>query len=186
MAEARLLFINDAGIVSISTLDGIDNVSEIGMIKKTSVTLTNAQIKSLPTTSIEMVAAVPGSIHLPWFGTISTHIESIYTNISATHAINIWNGSSGSLELSPVLNYSGSFAGVTAILGFTGDLAVMIPPAANFSTDWGSIVPLIDGFNLSANLNTSIILASDNSGAYTGGNANNTLTATLWYTTLAI
>lgn len=139
--------------------------------------LTDAQIKALPTTSVELVP-VPGAgkMLVPRMATLNFARTANYTNIQATAVLKIANGD-GILGIAPM---NESFGMVSGFLAGGGNAIVNIAPYSivdvdSFENVNGTIAgpPEFD--------NRSYVIKATNAagGAFTGGNAANTLKVTV-------
>ncbi len=162
-------------------------VNTAPIVRRATVTLTDAQVKALPTTPFSLVAA-PGSglLLVPHQIILMVNTNAaIYTNINA--ASSIWAGLGSAAMLSSLIaNDAGvSVADVTAFIGTAGKWATMLRwPFEDNRGDangWGPMAYIYD--YSAANTNTALTLQMDNAGSgnLTGGNAANGLRAIVLY-----
>ena len=147
--------------------------AELGLLQKATVTLTNAQIKALPTTPVEVVAA-PGAgkllVALYSVFALTTHAGD-YTNINAAAQLGV-DLSFGLSTSAGVLNEA-SGGGVSGVLAVGG-------PGIGFVGHTGNSPPFEPPTTF---VNTALVVAALNggSGDFTGGNGANTLKVTVYY-----
>lgn len=148
-----------------------------------SVTLTDAQIKALPTTPVELVAA-PGAgkilLILSAFMLLDTSAGA-YTNVNAaaTGGVDIGGAYGNFMQvLDP--------AGLVPALEGTDVLAFKLDTAVYISGD--QVYNNVAAYTVGDYVNTPIIIDLENSsdGNFTGGNAANTLKVTALYTIIDV
>lgn len=163
----------------------------LGLYRAT-VTLTDAQIKALPTTPITIVAA-PGSglALLPLYGGLFSKTTSgAYTNIDAAGYTEVLVGASA-LILATVPNdaaiTNGSTTRLTQLLGSTTPrYAPLVPYMDTEDVDqWGPIPHLVDTAAIT-DLPMTIDISNGGSGNLTGGNAANALKVVVFYAIEAV
>lgn len=174
----------------LSVADGGTGVSDGAAIRMVTVILTDAQIKALPTTPIELVAAPGANMKVKPIGLTlrSNTTAGAYTNIDASYAdlhldINGHYASYGPVDDStstPVLT------GVSNILGAAGSVVYdgVVPSLSATSVAGTSLYVQPDAFPGPATvLNQPLDLKMENNGSgnLTGGNAANTLKVVLYY-----
>lgn len=140
------------------------------------VELDNAEILTLPTTPVQIVAA-PGAdkVIVPLFGLMRVNIVGAYVGAGAA-ALRLMYGASGLASSLLAIN-----------LGSTGDLIGSFVSLARFDAEYD---PEISSVIVSANdrVNKSLAVKDDWTGGsdYTGGNAANTMTVTVCYIVLDV
>ncbi len=142
--------------------DGLPLLSE--MVQLVTLELTDAQIKALPTTPIELIPAPgPGKQNVAWLG--FTHFDShgAYTNFDMGISMSVGYKDSSNAMLST--------SAPDLLLGSSSDYNLQLTPAFG-SGDLDAIV-----------VDTPVQLKFNNggSGNLTGGNAANVLTVKVYY-----
>ncbi len=152
-------------------------------ILSATVELTDAQIKALEGSPIEIVAAQVGKIIMPSLALLSSNCLSDYTNINANSKIRVLaSGGSAYMEA-----YNQTDGAVTLLLAPTANLGdtkafQFITPSqtttAVSNTQTGGFTNLTSEYE-----NRNLLLGFTNSGGgvLTGGNAANTLKVTVYY-----
>jgi len=164
----------DNGVQTVPSTGGSSYLSS-------TVTLTDAQIKALPTTPSDDIIPVPGANKLlvPVMAVISSNIVADYTNISATYCeIGItYNG--GAYMLQPLID--------TSAPSTTNQLTNLLTGAGciyRIAMSDNSIVndAVVEGAVSLGQANSAIRLEGySDDGNFTGGNAANTLKVTVYY-----
>jgi len=175
------------------TIPGVQLVylgAPVGQLFLATVTLTDAQIKALPTTSVTLVAAPGvGQIILPLRGLLTTSFVAPYTNINAAGAF-----LSIALGVFPATNVPFSFIPNDAAIvagsptGFS-DLFTSTTPKRQDLVPWANTEGVdqwgpITGANARTTVdNQPLVIGVDNQGDgdLTGGDPANTLTVTGYY-----
>lgn len=142
-------------------------------ISYATVTLTDAQVKALPTTGIQIVASPGAGKHLLVVG-VSLYLDwtADYTNIDPTAVISLNFGTTSNV------------AGGRLIEG-EGDVTRMLAPgedALGFLVQEYKALDADQAVNLGLNLKATNGAAGD----FTGGNAANTLKVQVWFVTVTL
>jgi len=165
-------------------------LEDLALIKHAQVTLTDAQVKALPTTPVTLIAA-PGSglTIVPLQGILrATCTAGAYTNINATicNLAVYWLGDFNAWPLAGVVNDSSASPSpgkVTTLLGSASKHIAILPAYTdNYTNNW-NLPPIIGD---STYENKAIAIAVDNNGSsnFTGGNSANTLRVDVIYLVL--
>lgn len=174
---------------AISALDTRVDVLETGVqLFQASIVLTDAQNKALPTTPV-VIQAAPGSGYIfepLWARLVMRSAGGAYTNINAAAWLTIEHATAPYPLMSYLANdvaiTNGSATRVSALFGAAATNRVVLVPHQDSENvnDWG----LLSGVHPHLNgENKALQLSFDNNGSgnLTGGNAANTLTATVLY-----
>ena len=156
------------------------------------VTLTDAQIKALPTTAIEIVAAPAANTRIkPVSATLQVSVvTATYTNINATYAqLSLgWDGSTFPWAVVPVVNDSTTTPAMTRVTDLLGGAVhdsivdLTVPYSEMSGADWWLTQPAVNvSFTTTVAKNFTISLDNNGSGNLTGGNAANTMRVVLVY-----
>jgi len=169
------------------------------MIKRKTVTLTDAQIKALPTTPIDLVPAPPAGYRIKVLG-LSMFLRcggGAYTNINATYAdlhVRLGNGDYSIWPL--LLNDNAPTTDVTQVSQYFGaaadsvhDLSPRELSAVQGAATTGTKLNVINmqnggsGYTPTAWDASALSLGMDNNGSgnLTGGNAGNTLIVIVYH-----
>lgn len=163
----------------------------VGWVRRKVVTLTNAQIKALPTTPITLISA-PASGYWNHVLSASYRLQAgsgAYTNINATYSALVVQTASDNWLVTPIVNDSGSTPALGRVSTFLGVAADYLVHAGEYvegadsssgGADWGipSAEALTSDFN---GIATELALDNNGSGDLTGGHASNTLKVTVYY-----
>ncbi len=165
---------------------------QLAEIFQVTTTLTNAQIKALPTTPITLVAA-PGAsfVIVPMGGLLFAKTTGgAYTNIHAAGFLTTDVGGVN-LSLANVPNdaaiTNASAVRLTDLLGGAANKCAYLVTYADTEglSDWGT-VPTILSTSAVANTALKISIGNGGAGALTGGHAANTLTVVLTYQIITV
>jgi len=157
----KVLVVQGSTVKETTTQD----IANLGVLSAT-VTLTDAQIKALPTTPIEIVAA-PGANKITLISSIILHLDwtADYTNIAGINVVGALSGTNN--------GYMGG------LLESAGDVSGLL---ANGQDSFAFLFPVSNSYIDNGLINDAFYLKSlNNSGNYTGGNAANTLKVTVYY-----
>jgi hypothetical protein len=153
-----------------------------GLIRIAQAVLDNDEIKALPITAIEIIAAPgPHKIIFPIAAFLYLDWTADYSNINAASFLHLLNAGLTSILSSGIETTINSVTGLFA-LGETAFLSAaiqqgVVPP--NIGANIGALADIING-NLQLKMNNR------GDGPMTGGDAGNTLTVTIIHTLLDI
>jgi hypothetical protein len=166
--------------------EGLTGVPADSLIRYATVTLTNAQTKALPTTSITLVAAPGAGLTIvPLFAHLRAAWVADYTNIDATATLFVGIGSNALLL--PLRQGVVSQVGALLAGGGPDGMHATLPPIFAAASEYNS-----GGFSGWSALydsdvaNAALVLGATNgaAGDFTGGNAGNSLAVRVWYVTV--
>lgn len=158
---------------------GIPEATEV-TIYQASVTLTDAQIKALPTTSVPILAptdilgysGAPGSLFMPTLAVLQMNVADetrSYTNVDDAAAVILAWGSDQSWNIMDLSHIT-----EPVLLGTDEPRAVRFKEVAD-----ASALLALDGLLEDNGLH--LVATNGAAGNFTGGNAANTLKVTVWY-----
>lgn len=155
-----------------------------GTLNIAAVSLTNAQVKALPTTPFILVAS-PGvnkRVVLLHADVVASFAAAAYTNINAAAYANITQG--GNLASSYLANDAGPTPALTHFSDVFGAAAIQLvtflpwQDTSEAASQWGLLASVA---NVTSAQNLVLEINNSGSGDLTGGNAANTMTVTVTY-----
>lgn len=159
-----------------------------GAISAATATLTNAQVLALPTTPVQVIAA-PGSglLLFPIAGVLSLTWVADYTNIDATAEIFVGWPNASHLSFEGLALSEAVASDVSGLLGFgEGGIGVALfqQRAPGTGATFGAAG--IDDPPVMVDQPISIFAINGALGNFTGGNAGNSLSVTVFYATVTV
>lgn len=178
---AATLPISEANVTNLVT-----DLTTAGAVKVASVTLTNAQVIALPTAGVQIVAA-PGAsrVVVPIFGYMFLTWVADYGNINATARLGIEYGTTGASTLAPL--YEATAGQVSNLLIDSATHAAVLPPLGITQT-----VTQLSGLGQfqdepgTVNAALNVYANNQGDGAFTLGDAGNSLKVSVLYFTLTV
>lgn len=155
------------------------------------VTLTDAQIKALPTTPITLIAAPPSGYRIKVLSAslVSSFAAGVYTNIDATYAACslFYLGDFGQWPTQAIVDDVG-YSGATRFTAFFGNTTRRVVDVTSFydaASDGAAGLQWVLAYHepRASMLATALAIGMDNDGTgnLTGGNAANTLRVTVYW-----
>ena len=182
MGQARLLFIDDSGIVTTSVIYGVDGEEGVGLTLRKTTIFTNAQIISASNNEYLVIIPATQVLNYSGFPTVIPVIlkawaildarSGAYTNVNSASELTIVYGSDFSLNAGRSIKIN---TGVTLeINGFSS--------AARKT--WYSFMMVEERIATDGLYDNAIAFFIDNKGdgVFTGGHSSNTLSITVDYT----
>jgi hypothetical protein len=180
---------------SVSDTSGNLFASGVNLVQRSTLTLTDTQIKALPTTPVQLVATPGAGLWIkPMAVTYQTHIVGAYTNLNATYVdfhqtLDTYYVSYGPVDDSTT---TPTLTNVTALLTTVADLVQEIGQpnlaAVGASATTQGYVQQVSQAGTGQLGNKPLMMNIDNNGSgnLTGGNASNTLKVKIYYVVEAI
>lgn len=141
--------------------------------KSTPVVLTDAQIKALPTTGVDLVAAPgAGRMHIPVVVTLTSSIVAGYDNIDAASSIRIVWGAS-----------------IIALIGMEEEGGAVSDLLTDIGSGWaagGAVAASSNDIADAEDQALAVRIVNGAAGDLTAGNAANTVTVTVYYITVTL
>ena len=158
-------------------------------VKKASVTLTDAQVKALPTTSIEIVAAPgAGRVIVPFYAWFYVNWTADYSNINAAARIGV--GYSGSLSSALSQFQEAAFEVSNLLVDGASHHAFLGPNTEPYDGGGGNLrVSGIGQFQDEpgvTNTALEVFAVNPTNGNFTGGDAANTIKVTVLYSIIDV
>ena len=156
----------------------------MGQVTKTNfgltkiVTLTNAQVINLPSTPIELIAAIPGAIVYPISAWMRLTWVADYGAIDAASALQVCWGFDSSSSLVSIVERVG---GISELLSAGKNRSAFM---GIFSTISAPPMFAVSSMDDNECVNVPVVLALDNGGGaatLSGGNAGNSLKVAVFY-----
>lgn len=146
----------------------------------------DAQIKALPTTGIDVVAALgENKVALAIASLWKSSIVAAYTNIDANQAALslMWGAGLVPATAAVLDDATSGHVDLTLLLGTIGSFLAVCPAAGSFGENWGSLVGQTYNTGTVTAINAALKARLNNSGSgdLTGGHASNVLKVSVFY-----
>lgn len=153
-----------------------------GVVSRATLTVTNAQILALPTTSLQIIAAPgAGKVIAPFLVLMNSTIVDAVTNIDGDSSIAVVYGAAWDNSALDFIWENSSWAKVSSLL--TTSQATFLSTA---QSDEGGFTKGVVGGSGQVNNGFYLYGSNGSSGDFTGGNAGNSLKVFVFYTTVTL
>lgn len=186
------VYADTAGTLHTLQSDGTD--AEVGagggggslVLALGSATLTDAQIKALPTTPVTLVAAPgAGKVLVPVHAVLALRWTGDYSNINAAATLTLGTGNNATMA---VLSESVNSAVTLLLANASNTVSLMLPEGYVGASTFAPIFSSPGGDLDTSFINQPLGLSATNpaAGNFTGGNAANSLKVSVLYYTLTL
>lgn len=157
-----------------------DSPSPAGQVQKGTITLTNAQIKALPTTGIEILPAPDtNEVYVPIYMTLGFAWTADYTNIDGAAVFNTQYTSNDDLFMAQL--HEATYGDLTNLLAQGEPRFARVPPYAQINEIETTLRAEIKQWTDLKASPVRVKMLNGAAGDLTGGHADNTLQVTIYY-----